>query len=339
MSIDDTVVFDDSVATLKKTIPLMMKYNVPVIPVNYALWYTYASNQIPNLNKELDSAIQLYKTCPSYRAEQLYNKHVKGDQSLELQKSIESMVSTLSHYVSAQREGAKEFQDEMDKCHDDLTGVVANKHDFEQVDHFVDDLVSKSLAMKDKAKHYSNSLDSAQEEIRVLKAKLASSQQEALYDALTGLLNRRSFEQEVEALLAIPNTTMCLVMADIDHFKRFNDLHGHLLGDKVLKVVGKKLTHNGDNGAMAFRFGGEEFAILLPGVTLAQAYDYAEKIRHSIEKLVIKTKKTGELISSITCSFGVAEFSATSDINGLIALADERLYKAKKQGRNRTVKA
>jgi diguanylate cyclase len=191
--------------------------------------------------------------------------------------------------------------------------------------------------MRDNAKNLGVNLNKAQEEIKSLRMELANSQQDALYDALTGLLNRRAFEQEMEGLLSLPDVSACLIIADIDKFKIFNDTHGHPLGDQVLKAVGRRLSISCSNGAFAFRYGGEEFAMLLPKNTLKQATDMAEKVRMSIERLVIKSKKTGEPVANITCSFGVASLIKGKDSIETINLADERLYAAKKQGRNQVV--
>jgi diguanylate cyclase len=154
-----SVVFENSVATLKKTLPLMMKYNVPVLPENYALWFTYASNEVPTLNKELDSAIKLYKTCPLFRAEQLYNKYVKqeeNEQTSSLQKSIESMVSALGDSIGFTRQNAQKFEQAIDLCHDELAGFDSKSMSSDDVADFVSNLVAKSLQMKDNAKSFDN---------------------------------------------------------------------------------------------------------------------------------------------------------------------------------------
>lgn len=333
--------FDESVKTLKKTIPLMMKYSVPVNPTNYALWFTYTSNEVPSLNKELDAIIQLYDTCPKFKTEQLYNKHIQNDvvdQAKTLQRSINCMVDKVGNSIGLSKQGAKDFENAMTLCHDELKEIDSIKTPISQneISGFVGDLLNKSLTMRDNAKDFSLSLDKAQEEIKTLRLALESSQQDALSDVLTGLLNRRAFEQEIDELLNLSNANSYLIIADIDHFKIFNDKHGHVLGDQVLKTVGKRLEtaceyHKG----LAFRFGGEEFALLLPKSTITLAHQLAENIRQSIERLVIKDKTTSNTIANITCSFGVApiENNATSSIK----LADTRMYKAKKEGRNKVV--
>ncbi|MGB1299108.1 MAG: diguanylate cyclase domain-containing protein [Psychrobium sp.] len=334
--------FDESVKTLKKTIPLMMKYSVPVNPTNYALWYTYASNEVPNLNRELESALKLYNTCPKFRAEQLYSKHVKNDaveQARNLQQSIDKMMGKVGDSIGNTQTDAKSFEKEMSLCHEELAELDAIETPMtpEAVSGFVSDLLSKSMAMRDNARSLGDSLEQAQQEIKSLRMELANSQQDALYDALTGLLNRRAFEQELDGLIELPNARACLIIADIDHFKAFNDEHGHTMGDQVLKAVGKRLAISCSNGALAFRYGGEEFAVLLPNSTIAKAHDMAEKIRLSIERLIIKDRKTGETVANITCSFGVATILKDKDAIDSINLADERLYNAKQQGRNQVV--
>ncbi|WP_435275117.1 GGDEF domain-containing protein [Psychrobium sp. nBUS_13] len=334
--------FDESVKTLKKTIPLMMKYSVPVNPTNYALWYTYASNEVPNLNRELDSTLKLYNTCPKFHAEQLYTKHVKNeavDQAKTLQASIDKIMSKVGDSIGNTQNNAKSFEQEMSLCHEELAELDSIETPItpEAVSGFVGELLSKSMVMRDNAKSLGDSLESAQREIKSLRMKLADSQQDALYDALTGLLNRRAFEQEIDGLLALPDAHACLIIADIDNFKAFNDKHGHTMGDQVLKAVGKRLAISTSNGAFAFRYGGEEFAVLLPKSTITRAHVMAEKIRLSIERLIIKDRQSGEKIANITCSFGVANLLKDKEAIESINLADQRLYKAKQQGRNKVI--
>lgn len=333
--------FDESVKTLKKTIPLMMKYSVPVNPTNYALWFTYTSNEVPSLNKELDAIIQVYDTCPKFKTEQLFNKHIKNEaveQAKTLQRSIDSMVGKVGNTIGLSKRDAKDFEDAMTLCHDELKEIDSIKTPISQdeISGFVVDLLDKSLNMRENAKNFCLSLDQAQDEIKTLRIALESSQQDALFDVLTGLLNRRAFEQELNGLLKLSNVNSYLIIADIDHFKIFNDTHGHVLGDQVLKIVANRLATacEHDNG-LAFRFGGEEFAVLLPKANITLAHQIAEKMRVSIERLVIKDKSTGNTIANITCSFGVSPLG--KDATSSIKLADTRMYAAKKQGRNKVV--
>ena len=109
------------------------------------------------------------------------------------------------------------------------------------------------------------------------------------------------------------------------------------MGDQVLKAVGRKLNDSLRAGATAYRFGGEEFVILLPKSNLRIARQYAEALRKLIEKLSLKDKRTAKKINNITASFGVAEFASGDSLSSLIARADDYLFEAKRLGRNRVL--
>src|SRR5205807_6991032 len=105
-------------------------------------------------------------------------------------------------------------------------------------------------------------------------------------DALTGAPNRRRFDAELTNRLAAWNaqhTPFCLMMLDVDHFKKFNDTHGHLAGDEVLRLVGKTLKAAVRSADFVARYGGEEFSVIMPQATLTQAVESADRVRKSIE--------------------------------------------------------
>jgi hypothetical protein len=122
-------------------------------------------------------------------------------------------------------------------------------------------------------------------------------------------------------------------MADVDHFKDFNDQLGHDAGDRVLRLIGRTLQKNIRASDIACRYGGEEFTIILPETTLAQASAKAEELLQAIA--ITKFKEQGEIIPSLTLSFGVAGYPDHGETPGIILkAADMALYQAKNQGRN-----
>lgn len=158
----------------------------------------------------------------------------------------------------------------------------------------------------------------------------------ATTDSLTGLLNRRHFENEVlgelERAVRYEHAT-ALLMLDIDHFKRFNDQHGHRMGDDCLKLFARLLGNELRQSDRVARYGGEEFIAYLPETTLERAQEVAERIRRAVESLALPPEvSAGEL----TVSIGVAVFHRESDtFESLVRRADEALYRAKDKGRNR----
>jgi diguanylate cyclase (GGDEF)-like protein len=162
-------------------------------------------------------------------------------------------------------------------------------------------------------------------------------------DELTGLINRRGYYQRFESELERARrhqTPLCVALVDVDHFKKFNDTYGHLSGDLILKALAELFTKNVRRSDVVCRFGGEEFAILLPDTSLKAAVDLMERIRQSVEQMELRGIN-GEVLH-VTISSGLAlvdtrprDGAHRSEISEALALADEQLYIAKEQGRNR----
>jgi two-component system, cell cycle response regulator len=160
---------------------------------------------------------------------------------------------------------------------------------------------------------------------------------DSLTDTLTGVGNRRRLEQALAVEIARARrhgAPLSAIMADIDHFKRVNDEHGHAAGDKVLAHFGGLLRSQVRPADIAARFGGEEFVLLLPHTNLAHAASMAERIRGAFADEVIDP-----LAAPVTSSFGVAQLSAQDDGESLLGRMDAALYRAKEGGRNRVVTA
>ena len=327
-----------SANNLKKAVPLMMKYQIPTTPLNYSLWYRYVANDIPALNEQLDGLIASHDVVPPVQAESLYREFVAEkaeSMTWELRQSVDKMLLDLDNTLTDTTTDTNKFQASFDKTFVDIHRVEEDGCSFEEIMVLFKKLDQDSKSMQRSTKFFSKSLASAKGEIAALKAQLEASQKLALYDSLTGLLNRHAFNTELSLYLSKAPQGLCLIMSDIDHFKRFNDEWGHLLGDQVLKAVGRKFNNQMRDGATAYRFGGEEFVILLPKSNLRIARHYAETLRKVIEKLTLKDKRSGKKINSISASFGVAEFTAGDSLTRFIARADDCLYQAKHLGRNR----
>lgn len=186
------------------------------------------------------------------------------------------------------------------------------------------------------AQHY-QSLWYKQEALRLQNNTL---QLETIQDGLTGLLNRRSLEREIEQLSAAAvwstQKPFCVIVCDIDYFKFVNDTHGHLVGDEVLQELANRLQKQLRQGTPAYRYGGEEFVIILTETSLREAVDVAERLRSVIRAKPLETA-VGAI--AITASFGIAQQDSTQDPHawGVIQRADQALYEAKRQGRDRVV--
>lgn len=329
---------EKSFQTLKSTIPLLLKYNIPAIPTNYALWYTYVSNDSPQLNQDIDENLQKGYPLSVAKTKELYRSYLSEKQEVDawqLRQSMEAMLLEVSQSMKDTKSDTTEFKSLMDANLDNLSKVEKEGLSVTEVMALVRKMVHELQAIRQKTISFSGSLVKAEKEIESLKLKLQESQHEALYDALTGLCNRRYFDSEIESKMGIDKLSLMLI--DIDHFKVINDTHGHLMGDLVLKAVAKKLQSGCREDAQVFRYGGEEFVILMPGADLQKARHIADVMRRAIEKIAVKDRRTGNVLGDVTVSIGVAQRSKGEQPQDLVERADKLLYKAKTLGRNRVM--
>jgi diguanylate cyclase len=124
-------------------------------------------------------------------------------------------------------------------------------------------------------------------------------------------------------------------MADIDHFKKINDTHGHLVGDNVIRMVAGTLKNSVKGRDDVARIGGEEFAVILPDTPIDGALKLAEDMRVTFDKFDLKKKNSGESLGKVTLSFGVTKYQFGESVETFINRADEALYKSKNTGRNK----
>jgi diguanylate cyclase len=177
-------------------------------------------------------------------------------------------------------------------------------------------------------------LTDAQSQIEAQAAEIRSYELEARTDALTTLANRRAFDDELARRFSEwqrKATTFSLLILDLDHFKSLNDTYGHQVGDQVLRAIGKKLHSTCRGMDLPCRYGGEEFAIVMPSTQARDAMLFAERLRKAIEGSPIEVEGAQ---FRVTCSVGVAQVVRSDDIVRTLKRADEALYQSKAAGRN-----
>ena len=171
-------------------------------------------------------------------------------------------------------------------------------------------------------------------ELQAQRRQLDSYMAEALTDSLTGLPNRRKFDQELARRFAqwkVSGTPLSLILVDIDNFKKVNDEHGHVAGDAVLQQLAEVLVESVRANDLVARYGGEEFGMILPGTMLDDAKPVAERVRSAIAEHGFQF---GDCQTRVTVSAGLAEALLTNDSEVLVTRADTALYSAKEAGRD-----
>lgn len=201
-------------------------------------------------------------------------------------------------------------------------------------------LLDVTRQMIDRTETAEQRLRSTNSELRALQRDLSVAQQSAERDVLTGLPNRRALEQ---ALVRAVDTArradaaLSVAFCDIDNFKRLNDVHGHAVGDRVLRLVGDCLSEDADDRTFVGRQGGEEFVMLFEGLPVIEAAARVDAIREALSDRVLRSRSDGTPIGRVTFSAGVAALSGKESSEELLHRADVALYRAKEGGRNQVV--
>jgi diguanylate cyclase len=247
---------------------------------------------------------------------------------------LERQLGRLVVLIAGQLKNSKEHVDTLKDTSAELASVTT----VSEIRDVVQKLISRNETDEHQTRDLEARLKTAQDQASSLRQRLTQAEALAAIDPLTAVANRRGFEQFISAAIERSHTNrtpLCLIMTDIDHFKRVNDNHGHAAGDKVLKAFADLLTKSVRGGDLVARFGGEEFAVVLPQTPMGDAFGIAERIRRNFEHGPDEMLFTE--LGRLTASFGVAEIRDGERPNSLIRRADQMLYEAKNKGRNTTI--
>lgn len=206
-----------------------------------------------------------------------------------------------------------------------------------KVKNAVSSLMNVARQMGEHSTEMSMRLSSSVEEIEQLKSALDKATLESRTDSLTGVANRKCFDQTLineiaEAVQTDKPLSLCMI--DVDHFKKFNDAHGHRAGDSALRFVANMFQHSLRAYDLVARYGGEEFAVIMPNANLEIGDKVCSRMCESLSAREIVKRVTGERLGHITVSIGVAQLREGDTPESLIERADSALYLAKRSGRN-----
>ena len=253
-----------------------------------------------------------------------------------LDPQIERELDVVMHLVADYLGSNKRYSLALAASNDELTQETKPK----RIREIVQSLILENQKFQLETQDLSGRLDHATRQLNTLREDLTEAQAEGLRDALTSIGNRRMFDialqDEIERA-SRTSSSLSLVLSDIDHFKKLNDTHGHLVGDEVIKTVAKIMKNNIKGRDTVARYGGEEFALILPETKSTDAYALAEQIRTQIARKELKLKHSGDIVKDFTASFGIASYNEGETEESIISRADTKLYEAKEAGRNRVL--
>lgn len=306
-------------------------------PVNYMVAYEYSLGKNQDLIREMDHRLERGQRWDDGLMAALFERLIESqrdDQYAGMSEELTKMIANIIGKVRETNASVGDYQKVLAQQHRGLNGAVTK----EDLTAIVKDLMSATRQVATSSGALQEQLSSTQSEVETLRQQLAEVKREAEFDALTGSLNRKALERTLDRLMAEANAggkTFCLLVADVDHFKHFNDSYGHLLGDEVLRRVVQSMHQQVRGGDYVARYGGEEFMVMLPETPLIGGLKVAESIRHAVEQIVLIRRSTHEKLSKVTISLGVGEYRQGEEKLELVERVDAALYKAKHGGRNR----
>jgi len=309
-------------------------------PRNYEIWYAYATGYHPSLNQKINETLQQNGSLSQADLELIYEACLSRTPLTDKIDKVGSQVMGEIEQVMAMIEAAAGSASSYTNSLADMTEKLGNSVDRDGLRSIVESLVQTTKEMEASNQKLEERLNASKREIDQLQVNLEAVRTESLTDPLTQLANRKFFDMTLEQAIADArdkNEPLSLLMADIDHFKTFNDSFGHLTGDQVLRLVAMSVKQNVKGLDTTARYGGEEFAIVLPNTVLRSAMTVADHIRRAVMTKELMKRSSGEHLGRVTISIGVATWRKNDTAQTLIERSDSCLYAAKRHGRNRVM--
>lgn len=315
----------------------MLAHDVARTPENYSVWFAHATGLLPELKRTIDILISnKQEFTPALNAE-LHNRFCDTGRHFNLLQEtggrLQYAVDQAMRYIKSATGDANAFGKTLDQYSSDFGSASGD----DKLCALVSGLILETQRVAERNRTLENRLNQSSGEIVELRQNLEAVRRESLTDPLTGIPNRKFFDTRLREAARDAMETgepMSLLILDIDHFKHFNDAHGHQLGDQVLRLVARTLTDSVKGRDTPARYGGEEFAIVLPETRLTDAHKLADKIRGTIMRRHIVRKTTGDDFGTITLSIGASSYRPGEPLVEIVRRADAALYQAKRAGRN-----
>ncbi len=331
---DRTAIFAHRAMALIKALKL------PATPRIYEFCYAYATGEYPSLNLVINDLLSRRVAVGDATIKQIGAKYIPQSQNgeridhvgLRVKQVIGEVLGALGTIINA--EGS--FSSDLGEA-DERLAAVKNRQAL--VDE-IKIMMQSAKRVGEDQRRLEERLNASIDEISGLRDQLQKIRNANVTDPITGLPNGRAFELALEQALADcrdHNTSVCLVLGDIDDFKKFNDAWGHLTGDQVLCLVAMELKQKVGKSGIVARAGGAQFGIILPGANIEVARALAEQIRTAVMSRDITMRTTSQRLGRVNLSFGVAAAHVDETPEMLLIRVQTCLRMAKDRGRNRVV--
>lgn len=323
----------------RKALLAMRQRQIPPTPENYAVWYHVAADADPALTRMIRVLDDQCAGFDEFRNWEIYQcffgKEREREQLRTIGDRVETHLGAIGELVGQILDGTRAYGDTLDDVVDSIPATTG----LGDLNRALDTLRHDTRRILDRTDGWGLAASAQADEVSKLKNDLDAARTEAETDGLTQIGNRKRFDRRLRELAAAAcehDTPLSTILFDVDHFKTFNDTYGHNVGDRVLKLVASRVAATVPPPGEVFRYGGEEFAVILPRLGLGHAVDIAETVRKTVASIRIARKSDSAPLRQVTVSLGVSQYEYGEPLSRLVDRADAALYGAKNSGRNCT---
>ncbi len=311
-------------------------------PNNYAIYYFYYSGLNPGLKMAIDVLLHQQQHLTQENCNELYVTHLGLDAEFkvlqETNVAIEAEVSRVLEAIDKASSGTTQYSETLDA----FSGELKTTSSLDQIRASLTKVANETAAVIKQNERLTMQLGSATQQLTELRYNFDQAHRELQIDPLTEVGNRKFFDRQLAYITSEARDNgqeLSILMIDIDHFKKFNDTYGHLVGDQVLRLVARTMVENLKGRDIIARYGGEEFVILLPQTRLEDAKKVGDHLRQCLSNKRVRKRNSNETLGTVTVSIGATLYYAGEELDEFVGRADAALYQAKGAGRNQVITA
>ncbi|GAA0863236.1 GGDEF domain-containing protein [Sphingopyxis soli] len=297
-----------------------------------------AHSAFSGINPRLARQIAARSMTSEGVTQQWLDELMENDPTLADRADLDRMVARLETNLETFQSSTKAARNATSEYGSKLEEHVSDLEQVQKTGELVSHLADIAKVMLERTRHAEEEMRKSEDEAKALRKSLARAKRDAEVDYLTGLPNRRAFEALLERHYEEARAAcepLSVAFCDIDEFKKVNDIHGHEAGDRVIKLIADTLAKISNDHCHVARHGGEEFVMLFRGLPPSEAAARLDEAREGLAERRLINRKTDQPFGKITFSGGVADVFGFGDARAALKAADEALYRAKENGRNR----